>query len=162
MKDKKQNDGKYAHKFDQGKPEFSLLVPSVLEEEVKVLTHGKEKYGAYSWQKVEGWRERYLSACLRHIFAWMDGIDNDAETGLSHLAHARCNLMFLMALHEKELLESADGFTSSPIEGLKQDIEDVECSGLQRIKDENGITYCQECSGECILKQYIGDVQGLM
>jgi hypothetical protein len=31
----------------------------------------------------------------RHLYAFMDGENNDKESGLNHLGHAMCNLMFM-------------------------------------------------------------------
>jgi hypothetical protein len=40
---------------------------------------------------------RLVGAVLRHTFAWMRGESIDPESGLSHLAHAACGLLFLLA-----------------------------------------------------------------
>jgi hypothetical protein len=82
-------------KFDSGKPELALLSPIFLEEVSRVLTYGKHKYAEHNWRKGLIW-SRPLGAALRHIFSWMGGEDLDPETGISHLAHAACNLMFLI------------------------------------------------------------------
>ena len=39
---------------------------------------------------------RVIDATLRHIHKFNKGEDNDVDSGLSHLAHARCNLAFLL------------------------------------------------------------------
>ena len=39
---------------------------------------------------------RPLAAAMRHIMAFNDGEDKDPESGLSHLAHAACCIMFLL------------------------------------------------------------------
>lgn len=82
-------------KFDGEKVDFSLLSPTALEEISKVLTFGKKKYARDSWRGGILW-SRYFGAILRHIFAYMGGQDKDPETGLSHLAHAACCIMFLL------------------------------------------------------------------
>lgn len=66
-----------------------------LTEVSKVLTFGANKYSPYNWQKGFNW-SRIESACKRHIIAWQSGEELDPETGLSHLAHAVCNLLFLV------------------------------------------------------------------
>lgn len=81
-------------KFDKGKPRWDLLPLDIVEEIVKVLTVGAVDYGDNNWKKVE--EERYLAALLRHITAYQKGENNDPDTGLSHLAHAGCNLIFLL------------------------------------------------------------------
>ena len=81
-------------KYDKGKPMVDLLDPDWLLEVAKILTHGAEKYGLYNWQNnLE--RRRILAAALRHILAYWKGEKLDKDTGLPHLAHASCCIMFL-------------------------------------------------------------------
>ena len=63
---------------------------------VKVLTYGAQKYSADNWKHVEGMRERYFDASQRHVWAYKRGEIHDVESGYQHLAHAICNLMFLL------------------------------------------------------------------
>tara|TARA_B100001113_G_scaffold27792_1_gene20146 strand:- start:376 stop:819 length:444 start_codon:yes stop_codon:yes gene_type:complete len=88
-------------KYDGDKPKLYLLPPKSILEVGKVLTYGAEKYDAENWRKVDDLQNRYTSAALRHIFAHIDGEQLDEETGLSHLAHAMCCLLFKL---EDELL----------------------------------------------------------
>jgi hypothetical protein len=60
----------------------------------RVLTFGAKKYAAWNWSKGILYM-RIFGAILRHLFAWVTGEDNDPETGLPHLDHAACELMFL-------------------------------------------------------------------
>lgn len=84
-------------KHDQEKPDYSLLSPIALNQIVEVLTYGKTKYTAHNWRR--GFQfSRLIAACFRHLFAWLGGEDLDPETGLSHLAHAVCCLLFLLEL----------------------------------------------------------------
>ena len=92
-------------KYDSGKPQLYLLPPKSLYEIGKVLTFGAEKYGPHNWRKVDDLQNRYSSAALRHIFAHIDGESLDEETGLSHLAHAICCLMFKL---EDELIVKSE------------------------------------------------------
>jgi len=82
-------------KFDSGKPPLHLLSRTALEETAKVMDFGQHKYAAHNWRKGFAW-SRPLSAAQRHILAFQDGEDKDPETGLSHLAHAMCCIMFLL------------------------------------------------------------------
>ena len=88
-------------KYDGDKAKLYLLPPKSILEIGKVLTYGAEKYDAENWRKVDDLQNRYTSAALRHIFAHIDGEADDQETGLSHLAHAMCCLLFKL---EDELL----------------------------------------------------------
>lgn len=82
-------------KHDDGKPDLSLLSSIALLEIAKVLDHGKRKYSAHNWRG--GFKySRLIAAVLRHILAYNNGEEIDPETGLSHLAHASCGLMFLL------------------------------------------------------------------
>jgi Domain of unknown function (DUF5664) len=82
-------------KFDQDKTRMELLPPFAQEEIAKVLTYGARKYDPYNWAKGMPWTRVY-GAALRHLNAFARGEDTDPETGLSHVAHAACNLMFLL------------------------------------------------------------------
>jgi hypothetical protein len=94
-------------KADNGKPTFELLPFDLLVDTNKVLEHGAKKYGVNNWRKTLGFKySRCFNALLRHMFAWWSGEDLDPETGISHLAHAMCNLLFL-TYHSKHN-QSAD------------------------------------------------------
>jgi hypothetical protein len=77
------------------KPRLELLPSAALEQIAEVLTYGAAKYEANNWCRGARWG-RYFAALLRHVFAWWRGEDRDPETGMSHLAHAGCCLLFLM------------------------------------------------------------------
>ena len=83
-------------KYDGQKPRWDLLHWPCINEVVKVLTVGALKYDDHNWQHVTNLRLRYFSAAQRHIVAWWEGEVLDPETGLHHLAHAICCLMFCM------------------------------------------------------------------
>lgn len=87
---------KLGRKFDQGKLRWSLLPWEAVRQIVDVLEYGATKYAPDNWKHVGNWRERYFNAMQRHILAWWGGEQNDPETGLHHLAHAGCCLVFLL------------------------------------------------------------------
>lgn len=89
-------------KFDQDKTRLDLVYPQFVENVGKVLTFGAKKYEPNNWQKVEDPVNRYYAAALRHLIAWREGEKIDPESGLSHLAHAACNLMFLQYFEDLE------------------------------------------------------------
>jgi hypothetical protein len=95
-------------KFDGGKLEYGLLPPLALEETVKVLTFGSQKYERDNWQKVSESKRRYFDALQRHVWSWKQGEQIDPESGLHHLAHAMCCLMFLYEHDVKYSKESID------------------------------------------------------
>jgi hypothetical protein len=69
-----------------------------------VLEFGAKKYDPWNWKGGFKWA-RVASAVLRHIFSWLGGEDKDPETGLSHLSHASCGLMFLIDFEVNKLGE---------------------------------------------------------
>lgn len=86
-----------AVKYDANKTDWSLMPFEVIEEINKVLEFGAGKYSAHNWKQGEGFKySRVLNSLLRHVFAYMRGEDKDPESGLSHLAHAGCNIVFLL------------------------------------------------------------------
>ena len=87
-------------KFDGGKPRYDLLPPAPVDNLVKVLTFGADKYAPDNWRHVDDANNRYYSALLRHVQAWRQGESLDSESNLPHLAHAMCNLVFLMELDQ--------------------------------------------------------------
>lgn len=82
-------------KFDAGKPELDLLPFESLEEIAKVLTMGKNKYGRSNWKNGISY-SRLIAASLRHTGQFLNGIDLDDESKISHVAHAATNLLFLL------------------------------------------------------------------
>jgi len=88
-------------KFDGNKLEYGLLPPLALKAVVEILTIGAQKYERDNWKHVPDAKRRYFDAAMRHMWDSKCGEKYDEETNKSHLAHAICNLMFLL---EKELL----------------------------------------------------------
>lgn len=86
-------------KFDTNKPQMELLSPMWVEGVAKVLTFGAKKYSSHNWRKGIH-QSRLIGAALRHLFAYLRGQNYDPETGLSHLAHASCCIMFAEELRE--------------------------------------------------------------
>jgi hypothetical protein len=84
-----------ALKFDQNKLPLNLLSTEAMNQTAAVLAFGAEKYAAHNWRAGFAW-SRPLAAAMRHITAFNDGEDRDPESGLSHLAHAACCIMFLL------------------------------------------------------------------
>lgn len=84
-------------KHDDSKRDWSLLPMEAVEEIVKVLEFGAKKYAADNWREGSGFSWlRVANSLRRHLYAWLRGEDRDPETGLSHLAHAGCNVLFLL------------------------------------------------------------------
>lgn len=89
-------------KHDGGKPDWTLFPFSAAEQIVRVLEFGAKKYARDNWQKVPDAEQRYLAAALRHLIAHQGGEVNDPESGLPHLAHAGCCVLFALWFEGKE------------------------------------------------------------
>ena len=87
-------------KDDEEKQRWDLLPLNAVELVVAVLTFGARKYDDDNWRKVVNSRRRYFAAALRHLKSWRAGERFDDETGLPHLAHAACCVLFLLSLDE--------------------------------------------------------------
>jgi hypothetical protein len=87
-------------KDDSGKLPYDLLPHDAIEEIVKVLQFGANKYAARNWEKGMHWSRPY-AALMRHMYAWWRGQGHDPETGMTHLAHAGCCILFLLALERR-------------------------------------------------------------
>lgn len=85
-----------ASKDDDGKPRWTLMPWDALREVVRVLMYGAERYGRNNWVKGMD-HTRLTDAAIRHIISWQQGEDCDRESGLHHLAHAACGLLFVVA-----------------------------------------------------------------
>ncbi len=89
-----------ATKHDGGKPRTDLLDTYALLEVAKVLEFGARKYAPWNWAKGIEF-SRLQGATLRHLLAFQGGEDIDPESGLPHLAHAMCCLMFLLSMTQR-------------------------------------------------------------
>lgn len=87
-------------KKDEGKPRWELVAGDAVEGVAKVLTFGANKYAARNWEKGIAYG-RVFGAIMRHLWKWWGGEDKDSETGLSHLDHAMCEIMFLSAYEKR-------------------------------------------------------------
>ena len=99
------NDKGTGARYNDGKPDYSLIPMHLLADTARVLTYGSNKYKAWNWCKGMKWSIPFACLC-RHMFAWFRGEENDAESGLPHLAHAMCNL--LMLVHYKDFYKEGD------------------------------------------------------
>lgn len=78
------------------KPPLHLIPPAAELLESAVMALGAKKYGAFNWRTANVKASVYVAAARRHLLQWFDGEDIDAESGVSHLAHARACLGILL------------------------------------------------------------------
>lgn len=89
-----------AKKFDNGKPDLSILPVPALKLMSAAFTYGAGKYGRNNYKNgLEV--TRTLSAALRHIYAFLDGENNDPESGVNHLGHALASVAMTVYNLEK-------------------------------------------------------------
>ena len=86
-------------KYDLEKPDYSLVPILPLEDVVKILTLGAQKYDRENWKLLENGNRRYFAAAMRHMWARFRGEIYDPESGIDHYAHAICCLLFMMQLY---------------------------------------------------------------
>ncbi len=88
-------------KFDGGKLPWHLFPFDAAAEVVKVLQFGAKKYAARNWERGIA-HSRTFAATQRHLVAWFyHGEDHDPETGIHHLAHAGCEVLFALAFETR-------------------------------------------------------------
>jgi hypothetical protein len=83
-----------ADRYNVGKLKWSYIHWPSMEELVKVLMYGANKYAPNNWKKGLSMSE-ISESLLRHLFAFMEGEDTDPESGESHIGHIMCNVMFM-------------------------------------------------------------------
>ena len=88
----------HADRFNDGKPQWSMVDFKSLVDMVRVLEFGAKKYSRDNWKKGLKTTE-IVDSMLRHIYAYLDGEDVDPESGINHTGHIMCNAMFLSHMH---------------------------------------------------------------
>lgn len=83
-------------KFDDYKVPLDLISPYFEDAIAQVLAFGVKKYGPWNWISSGFTVNRLEAAIKRHMNAWKMGQDLDPESGLPHLWHASCMMMFLV------------------------------------------------------------------
>jgi hypothetical protein len=87
-----------ADRFNAGKTQWSMVDFKSMEDMVRVLEFGVNKYSRDNWKKGLKTTE-IVDSMLRHIYAYLDGEDVDPESGINHTGHIMCNAMFLSHMH---------------------------------------------------------------
>ena len=148
-------------KYDQEKRDWTLIPWDALEEVVKVLEFGAEKYSRDNWHHVMP-RERYDQASMRHRIAYQNGEKLDPESGLSHLAHEMCCCLFKLWYDKNdqepkqdtigdnpEIFETCEGsgISGERCEGDCRDGANRICKGDETGECVDGYLKCPDCNG---------------
>lgn len=92
-------------RYNNGKPDYSLIPLAAMKEAAHVLEYGATKYAIDNWMKPTNWRVSY-GCLMRHMSAWQSGEDLDPESQRNHLGHAMCNILqmlYMLENHPEEL-----------------------------------------------------------
>jgi hypothetical protein len=91
---------------NNGKIRLSLFPMHLIAGATRVLMWGATKYVEWNWAKGGRWSTAF-DCMMRHMFKWWFFREEfDKESGMHHLDHALCNLMFL--LHFKDTYKEGD------------------------------------------------------
>jgi hypothetical protein len=94
-----------ALRFNENKPQWSLVHFESISELPRVLEFGAIKYSRDNWKKGLDLNE-IKDSMQRHLAELIDGNEHDLESGLHHIGHIMCNCMFYMYHYKR--IESND------------------------------------------------------
>jgi hypothetical protein len=89
-----------AKRANGGKPLMHLIPTEAVMALAEVLTVGAQNYGARNWEKGLTMSSTWDSL-QRHLFAWWSGENRDPFSGMPHLSHALCNLVFMVTFERR-------------------------------------------------------------
>lgn len=107
-------------KDDADKLPWDLLPWEAVSHVVAVLRFGAKKYAPYNWSTGIAY-SRVFAAAQRHLTAWWLGESRDPETGIYHLAHAACCILFL--LHYERVATIKEGFDDRVLKATRKEIK---------------------------------------
>ena len=97
------------------KPPLHLIPAAAEITESLAMAVGAKKYGQFNWRWKKVKASIYIAAARRHLAQWFDGQDEDPETGVSHLAHARACLGILLdAMSLDQMIDDRPGTGAAP------------------------------------------------
>jgi hypothetical protein len=82
--------------YGAAKSPLGLIPPPAEVAVAEVFGLGATKYGAYNWRETRVEAMPYAHAMKRHLASWLDGENQDHESGQSHLAHVAACAMILL------------------------------------------------------------------
>lgn len=100
-------------KDNRGKAPIDLIPYEPLLGAAEVLAFGARKYKPGNWRLGLSWSQTW-SSLQRHLWAWMNGEEIDPESGLLHIDHAMCQLLFLSTYVHLRMTRFDDRWVSTP------------------------------------------------
>jgi hypothetical protein len=97
---------------NDGKPKLSMLFEAsdALIGVTRVLEFGANKYERGGWKNADRYNTtEIIDSLLRHTLAYMDGEDNDPDSGLPHVDHITANALFLGVMARKPEKDNRNG-----------------------------------------------------
>jgi hypothetical protein len=94
-------ENKIIGRFNQGKPQWTLMDAKSIEPMIQVLMYGAKKYDRDNWKKACPKRLDLMDSLQRHAMKIIDGESVDPESGLPHIGHLMCNAMFYSYWEQK-------------------------------------------------------------
>jgi hypothetical protein len=107
---------------NNGKVRLSLFPMHLVAGATRVLMWGATKYAEWNWAKGGRWSTAF-DCMMRHMFKyWFFREELDEESGMHHLDHALCNLMFL--IHFKDTYKEGDDRPPTDTTGFSDSLPD--------------------------------------
>jgi len=74
-------------RYGVAKPSMATVPPVALVHLMLAMGNGADKYGRMNWRETSVLSSIYYAAAMRHLMAWFDGQELDADSGVHHLGH---------------------------------------------------------------------------
>lgn len=121
----------------------------------QVMEGGAAKYGPFNWRDSPVDSGTYYDAAQRHLMAWQDGQDVDAESGLPHLAHVMaCCAIVLDAESTGNLIDQRREMENGNTADVLDEIAAQKAGGAWGFPDVNGAAWAAakkaEAAGESV------------
>jgi hypothetical protein len=88
-------------RFNEGKPQWTLMDSDAMLPMINVLGYGCLKYDRDNWKKACPKRLSLMDSLQRHALKIIAGESIDPESGLPHIGHLMCNAMFYSYWEQK-------------------------------------------------------------
>jgi hypothetical protein len=92
-------------KRDDSKIPWINLPWDAMQEVGEVIRYGTKRHGPRNWEIRDPKDADFVSAMLRHVIAYAQGLRIDKESGRHHLAHAVANALFV--IHHESRVEKS-------------------------------------------------------